>query len=578
MKQVNLLNLVLILCCIVSAHAQTTDLSSAIYEPAAVALSLPDTFAASNRFIDLPIRISGIANFDIIAALIKIQFDSRCLKGIDIISQGTLTQNWQPPVVNNQDTSLYFALAGSSPLVGEGILVYLRFFTNPSANENDTCTLKFAEAMLNEGDPATINHNGRFRIRGLQIAGAVKYQGTEIPVPAAELRLSGQQTVNHLTDATGNYSFTGLHYGNFILRPRKLGGQGRSITPFDAALLLQHVVGNSKLTPYQRIAADVSGDSTISAFDAAFIMRYAVRLEKKFPVMADSLDCWDFVPTSFAINDTNWVARPDSLVYHPLEKEKFNQNFIGIVYGDVSQNWISPAMPAVAVEKSSMIATLELGNFQLVQQRAVEVPIQLEQGNSISSAEIDLQFDPKKFDLISVTATELSKEFLLSYNAENGCLKIAMAGARPITGSGSLVKIQFKAKHADEMNWRNGLKLSQAWLNDQPIQIHLATNITKHPTLPKRLELSPNYPNPFNQETIFQISIPEMRDNKILLVIYNLRGQAVRTLMEGNYAAGSYTIVWDGTDESGISVTSGEYFCIVKAAGESFVRKVVLLR
>jgi len=96
--------------------------------------------------------------------------------------------------------------------------------------------------------------------------------------------------------------------------------------------------------------------------------------------------------------------------------------------------------------------------------------------------------------------------------------------------------------------------------------------------IPKRLELSPNYPNPFNQETIFQVSIPEMQDNKILLVIYNLRGQVVRTLLDGNYEPGNYTVRWDGMDEKGCLVTSGEYFCILKAGGERIVRKLILLR
>ena len=157
-------------------------------------------------------------------------------------------------------------------------------------------------------------------------------------------------------------------------------------------------------------------------------------------------------------------------------------------------------------------------------------------------------------------------------------MKIALAGAKPITGSGTLVKLRFKLKGSEQIKFNDHLRLSQAWLNDQPTQINVMTNITKNPSLPRRLELSPNYPNPFNQETVFQVSIPELSDNKILLVIYNLRGQLVRTLLDGNYAPGEYSIHWNGTDDNGTSITSGEYFCILKAGREWIVRKVVLLR
>jgi hypothetical protein len=552
--------------------------SNIITQQQLVELALPDTFAASNRYIDLPLHITGVETFDIISALIEIQFDSCCLKGIDVISKGTLTENWQAPAVNNLETCLYFALAGSSPLAGEGILVYLRFFTNPLANENDECDLKFVEVMLNEGDPTTINHQGHFSIRGFQIAGSVKYQGTGIPVPNTKLQLSGQQTLNRFTDINGTYGFNGLHYGDFILTPQKTDDQGRSITPFDAALILQYVVGTSQLTPYQRIAADVSGDSTISAFDASLIMRYSVRLENKFPVMADSLDCWDFVPTSYPINETNWVTHPDSMAYHPLEQDQFNQDFIGIIYGDVSQNWISPAMQPIEVEKGEMMAALELGNYQAAQPGIIEVPIHLEGANSIYAAEIEVEFEENELHLINVTPTKLSTEFLLNYNQRDGRLNIALAGAKPITGSGWLVKMRFKVNNSDKIDLCEKLKLSQAWLNDQSIQINISTNISKIPSIPKRLELSPNYPNPFNQETFFHVSIPEMQDNKILLVIYNLRGQVVRTLLDGNYEPGNYTVRWDGMDEKGCLVTSGEYFCILKAGGERIVRKLILLR
>ena len=76
----------------------------------------------------------------------------------------------------------------------------------------------------------------------------------------------------------------------------------------------------------------------------------------------------------------------------------------------------------------------------------------------------------------------------------------------------------------------------------------------------------------------FRLSIPEMQDNKILLVIYNLRGQAVRKLLDGNFLPGKYSVSWDGTDDNGTLITSGYYFCVLKASNERLVRRFVLLK
>ena len=554
------------------------DLSLNIYRQPAIELALPDTFAAPNRTIDLPLRISGVENFDIISALIEVQFDSACLKGIDVVSAGTLTEDWQPPVVNSSATSFYFALAGSAPLTGDGVLVYLRFFTNVNAQDGDQCDLKFGSVMLNEGGPTTIHHDGTFRIRGLQIAGAINYAGSGIPITNAELLLSGEQPLNRITDENGNYSFNGLHFGNFSLFPQKSGSQGRAITPFDAALILQHIVGNSQLTPFQMLAADVSGDSSISAFDASYIMRYSVNLESQFPAMGDSLDFWNFVPAGFPINDTNWVSPPDSLVYNPLEQDQFNQDFIGIIYGDVSQNWVEPALPSHQVEQTPMIATLNLGEAQLTQNAQIELPLYIEGIFSIYSAEIEIEFDNQSYEVIAVVPAELSRHCMIDYNCLNAKLKIAIAGAEPITASGALLKIVGKATNHESDDWNGKFHINRAWLNDQLVQIATTTHFSSNQTIPKRLDLSANYPNPFNQETVFHLSIPETQHEKISLVIYNLRGQVVRKLVDRSYAPGTHSVRWNGTDDFGRAATTGEYFCVLKAGTQRVVRKVVLVR
>ena len=95
--------------------------------------------------------------------------------------------------------------------------------------------------------------------------------------------------------------------------------------------------------------------------------------------------------------------------------------------------------------------------------------------------------------------------------------------------------------------------------------------------LPLANSLSQNYPNPFNPETTIPYALSS--DAIVSLTIYNIAGQVVRKLVDGEVlAAGQYQAVWDGRSESGASVASGMYFYLIHAGDYVAKRKMVLLR
>lgn len=90
-----------------------------------------------------------------------------------------------------------------------------------------------------------------------------------------------------------------------------------------------------------------------------------------------------------------------------------------------------------------------------------------------------------------------------------------------------------------------------------PITLNV-TNTGTDGNLPAVTELIGNYPNPFNPSTNIKFSLKT--DSKVSLMIYNIRGQKVRTLVNENLPAGHHSVVWNGRDDSGKSVSSGVYF------------------
>ncbi len=82
------------------------------------------------------------------------------------------------------------------------------------------------------------------------------------------------------------------------------------------------------------------------------------------------------------------------------------------------------------------------------------------------------------------------------------------------------------------------------------------------------------YPNPFNPTTTISFSIKEK--TPVELVIYNILGQKVRTLVNQPLEPGEHSVVWNGTDNKGRSVASGIYFYRMKAGNYSETQKMVL--
>jgi len=93
---------------------------------------------------------------------------------------------------------------------------------------------------------------------------------------------------------------------------------------------------------------------------------------------------------------------------------------------------------------------------------------------------------------------------------------------------------------------------------------------------PTEFSLQQNYPNPFNPTTNIRYDIAERGD--AYLVIYNMLGQEVRSLVNGNQDVGRYEVSWNGLDNSGQPVATGIYIYHLQAAGYSKTIKMAYIK
>jgi hypothetical protein len=94
--------------------------------------------------------------------------------------------------------------------------------------------------------------------------------------------------------------------------------------------------------------------------------------------------------------------------------------------------------------------------------------------------------------------------------------------------------------------------------------------------LPFDYRLYENYPNPFNSSTEIRYSIRSR--SHVMVSIYNLLGQKIRTLVDEEKPAGNYIITWNGTANNGDEVATGIYFYQIRTRDYVETRKMMLLK
>lgn len=130
-----------------------------------------------------------------------------------------------------------------------------------------------------------------------------------------------------------------------------------------------------------------------------------------------------------------------------------------------------------------------------------------------------------------------------------------------------------------------GQRLSGSGILATKIKVQRASVITaitsdEPISTPVTFLLHQNYPNPFNPSTTITFEIPNAANGAVAakLVIYNLLGQVVRTLVDKPLSAGQYRVQWDGRDEQGRLLSSGVYLYQLKAGSLTQTRRMILLK
>jgi hypothetical protein len=123
----------------------------------------------------------------------------------------------------------------------------------------------------------------------------------------------------------------------------------------------------------------------------------------------------------------------------------------------------------------------------------------------------------------------------------------------------------------------------QFFINSTPGYSNVITNIgSTFSRVPNGITLFQNFPNPFNSRTVLPFHLPDKMEVEIK--VFNILGQKITTLADGEFNSGIHKIEWDGKNDNDREVSSGIYFIRMetkhseKFIARMFNRKVLLAR
>jgi lysyl endopeptidase len=173
-----------------------------------------------------------------------------------------------------------------------------------------------------------------------KVAGVI-YTETNTPIPNTNVILIGDNgfSVSTVSDAQGNYSFSGLSTGkNYILDFAKSSSILNGLSTFDLLQVQKHILNREILkSPFKMLAADVNNSGSISTSDLILLKRALLGLTTSF----EKVPIWQFVPFE---NGFMNIAAPllglnlNAFMVQNLQSPILDKDFIGVKAGDINNS------------------------------------------------------------------------------------------------------------------------------------------------------------------------------------------------------------------------------------------------
>jgi hypothetical protein len=478
-----------------------------------VVLSLPVGEAGlPAASVAVPVNVDDVTGLGILSLDFTVAFNPAVVTASSVAA-GTLTGGCTLTDNLTVPGQAVISVFCSSPLSGSGSVAEITFTVAGTRGQGSP--LDLASVLINEGTPEVCGGDGTFLVP-VDITGDVVYyrdadtstEPSTKPVDAAVIDLERRDwddmfgwTYTSIdttaSGCSGDYEFLSFPpIQTYRVTPSKATDFEGAVDPYDAALNAQHVVGLISLTANQSLAADVTGNGTLSSYDSAHIAQFSIATITQFPVAATNGSDWAFVPAPASEPNQTVTspyppaAQPGRIEYSPIIESAESQDFHAILYGDVSGNWVGTcgvlsatseggggAMAGVTAEsdaapgkKAKGAGLLSLPSMHAAQGEEITVPIRVEGAPEAISFLLDLRYDPAVLQFVGAERGGEATPFHLEANTgEAGRARLALFSATPLGGDGEIIDLRFLVMGSPRS--RSPLTLSTSRVNEGGIPV-----------------------------------------------------------------------------------------------------------
>lgn len=189
-------------------------------------------------------------------------------------------------------------------------------------------------------------------------------------------------------------------------------------------------------------------------------------------------------------------------------------------------------------------------------------------------ANLKVEFSNDIADSLTITTAVVSNQ--TNEEFEHALIKFSIQpGVISSVENGTLVQIDSLTSP-----WTAYVQTSVAARSTTEITIqYLASKVNQSKKIATSFKLEQNYPNPFNSGTNISFTIPNHLTNSFIeLAIYNVQGKIIKKLIDEELPPGTYSTIWNGTDNNGVKAASGIYYYIMKSDNYSERKTMILIK
>ena len=193
--------------------------------------------------------------------------------------------------------------------------------------------------------------------------------------------------------------------------------------------------------------------------------------------------------------------------------------------------------------------------------------------------------DPHRFPPQNLNATVIGNNTSLTWERPEVSFALDLSGYKLYLNNSLLATLPSTSQGYNLNNLSDGVNIisltatygiaeSEAII----VEFDVEVSIFDDTSLPLATALLGNYPNPFNPQTSIRYQVSGAGNTHVSIEIYSIRGQHIKTLVNEYHQPGEYSVVWDGTDSHGRSMSSGVYFYRMQAGEFSETRRMLLMK